>query len=87
MSIFQSSPESFNLVITDMTMPNMTGAELARELIKIRKDIPTILCTGYSQLISPEKSKIAGIQEFVMKPFSRHEIAEAIRKVLDKKQS
>jgi len=84
--IFRSKPEGFDLVITDMTMPNMTGAELARELIKIRQDIPIILCTGYSQLITPEKSNAIGIQEFVMKPFSRHEIAGAIRKVLDKNQ-
>jgi DNA-binding NtrC family response regulator len=86
LSIFRIKPEGFDLVITDMTMPNMSGAELAGELIKIRRNMPIILCTGYSQLITPEKSNAIGIQEFVMKPFSRHEIAEAIRKVLDKKQ-
>ncbi len=87
LTVFRKKPEKFDLVITDMTMPSMTGAELARELIKIRPDIPIILCTGYSQLITPEKSNAIGIQEFVMKPFSRSEIAEAIRKVLDKHRS
>jgi two-component system, cell cycle sensor histidine kinase and response regulator CckA len=87
LAAFRKKPEKFDLVITDMTMPSMTGAELARELIKIRSDIPIILCTGYSQLITPEKSNAIGIQEFVMKPFSRSEIAEAIRKVLDKNRS
>ncbi|RPJ81048.1 MAG: response regulator, partial [Deltaproteobacteria bacterium] len=87
LAAFRKKPEKFDLVITDMTMPSMTGAELARELIKIRPDIPIILCTGYSQLITPEKSNAIGIQEFVMKPFSRNEIAEAIRKVLDKNRS
>jgi len=87
LSFFRSKPEEFDLVITDRTMPNMTGVELAKELIKIRQEIPIILCTGYSPLITPKKSNAIGIREFVMKPFSRHEIAGAIRKVLDKNQS
>jgi CheY-like chemotaxis protein len=87
LSAFKKNPQKFDLVITDMTMPGMTGAELARELIRIRPDIPIILCTGYSQLITPEKSNAIGIQEFVMKPFSRDEIADVIRKVLDKNRS
>ncbi len=81
---FKKDPESFDLVITDMTMPGMTGSELARELMAIRPNIPVILCTGYSQLITPEKANAIGIQEFVMKPFARSEIAGTIRKVLDK---
>jgi len=70
-------------VITDMTMPHMTGAELADELLKIRPEIPIILCTGYSYLVTPEKARDIGIKDFLMKPFSRQEIAEAIRSVLD----
>ena len=66
-----------------MTMPYMTGAELSNELLKTKPDIPIILCTGYSYLITPEKANAIGIREFVMKPFSRREIAETIRKVLD----
>ncbi len=87
LDLFKDKPDSYDLVITDMTMPGMTGAELARELMAVRSDIPIIICTGYSQLITPEKANAIGIQEFVMKPFARHEIAETIRKVLDKNKS
>ena len=80
---FRAHPEIFDLVITDMTMPNMTGDELARELIGIRSDIPIILCTGYSERITEEKAKAIGIRKFVMKPLVVTEIAEAIREVLD----
>jgi PAS domain S-box-containing protein len=81
--IFKKNPENFDIVITDMTMPYMTGAKLAGELLKIRPEIPIILCTGYSYLITPEKAREIGIKKFLMKPFSRREIAEAIRSVLD----
>ncbi|MBW1892469.1 MAG: PAS domain S-box protein [Deltaproteobacteria bacterium] len=83
LDIFTENPDAFDLVITDMTMPHMTGAELSSKLLKTKPDIPIILCTGYSYLITPEKANAIGIREFVMKPFSRREIAETIRKVLD----
>lgn len=83
LDIFKRNPKDFDLVITDMTMPHMTGAELADELLKIRPEIPIILCTGYSYLVTPEKARDIGIKDFLMKPFSRREIAEAIRSVLD----
>jgi CheY-like chemotaxis protein len=83
---FRSQPEQFDLVITDQTMPNMTGAELAQELMRIRPDIPVILCSGFSELIDQEKAKAMGIQEFIMKPLLMHEIAETIRNILDKQQ-
>jgi len=72
-------------VITDMTMPRMTGDKLAQELIKIRPDIPVILCTGHSRLVSEEKAKDMGIKAFVMKPLSTRVMAETVRKVLDEK--
>jgi signal transduction histidine kinase/CheY-like chemotaxis protein len=81
--IFRRCPEDFNLVITDMTMPFMTGIELSRELLDIRDDIPIILCSGYNQLLTPEKIRSSGIRDFIMKPFAKNEIAEIIRKVLD----
>ncbi|MBT3312937.1 MAG: PAS domain S-box protein [Desulfobacterales bacterium] len=81
--LFRCCPEDFNLVITDMTMPFMTGIELSRELLDIRDDIPIILCSGYSQLITPEKVRDSGIRDFIMKPFAKNEIAEIVRKVLD----
>lgn len=64
-------------------MPDMTGAELAREMMQIRPEIPIILCTGYSTVISEEKAKNIGIREFVMKPIIKKSLAKIIRKVLD----
>jgi len=81
---FKANPDSFDLVITDMTMPNMTGVQLTKEIKRIRPDIPVILCTGFSYQINDEKSKTLGIQGFVMKPVVMKEIAETIRMVLDK---
>ena len=69
-----------------MTMPNMTGKELADELKKTRSDIPVILCTGFSNRIDENEAKQVGIDAFIMKPISRKAIADTIRKVLDKKQ-
>ena len=81
---FEARPDRFDLVITDMTMPNMTGAELAPRLLKIRPDIPIILCTGFNAMIDEKRAKAIGIREYVMKPIVRHEIARTIRRVLDK---
>ena len=81
---FRSKPDAFDLVITDMTMPNMTGAELAPRLLKIRPNIPIILCTGFSELIDEARAKAIGIRQYVMKPILKKEMAEAIRKVLEK---
>lgn len=80
---FRANPHKFDLIITDMTMPHLTGLELAREIFSIQPDIPIILCTGFSDLISEEKAKAAGIREFVMKPLVMNEIAVAIRRTLD----
>jgi len=81
---FRARPNEFDLIITDMTMPNMTGAELAPRLLEIRPDIPIILCTGFSELVDKDKAEAIGIREYVMKPIIRDEIARAIRRVLDK---
>jgi PAS domain S-box-containing protein len=80
---FSSDPSRFDFVITDHTMPHMTGLTLARELLKIREDIPIILCTGHSDGISSDVAKAHGIGSFLMKPVARQELAEAIRSVLD----
>ena len=80
---FRANPDRFDLVITDFTMPNMTGLELAKELLKLRSDILIILCTGYSEHINEEKAKGNGIRAFVMKPVVLNEISNTIRKVLD----
>ena len=79
---FRAAPESFDLVITDQTMPTMTGATLVAELRRIRPDIPIILCTGFSHLMDEEKAEALGVDAFVMKPGITHELAVAIQRVL-----
>ena len=86
LELFKTRPDAFDLVITDLTMPNMTGDELAEKLMAIRPDIPVILCTGFSTRITEEKAKNMGIRAFIMKPLIRRDIAETIRKVIDLKQ-
>ena len=66
-----------------MTMPNLTGEKLAGELMKIRADIPVILCTGFSEQISEGRAKELGIQEFLLKPIVMNKLAEIVRSVLD----
>ena len=80
---FRAKPDEYDLVITDMTMPNMNGGELASRLLEIRADIPVILCTGFSELLHEKKLKEIGIREHVMKPIDRDKISRTIRKVLD----
>ncbi len=86
LALFRERSQDFDLIITDMTMPQMTGDELAREVLKIRPDIPVVLCTGYSERISEEKAKEMGIQEFVMKPLVISDFARTIRRALDWKR-
>lgn len=83
LAVFHNQPSQFDLVITDQTMPDMTGADLARRMIQIRPDIPIILCTGYSSIISEEEAKLIGIQEFAFKPLSMKDLSVLIRKVLE----
>jgi PAS domain S-box-containing protein len=82
MATFQNHVDQFDLVITDQTMPGMTGMDLARRMIQMRPDIPIILCTGFSTQISEEKAKAAGIREFALKPLTKSDLASLIRKVL-----
>ncbi len=83
LEVFQSAPHNFDLVITDMTMPKMTGVELAKKLLDIRSDIPIILCTGYHDQISEKNYKALGIKGFVMKPIILKELSNMIRMVLE----
>lgn len=82
---FRNQPEALDLIITDQAMPNMTGKELAGELMSIRPDIPVILCTGFSEQIDENKAKAMGIRAFVMKPIVMSQMANTIREVLDEK--
>jgi PAS domain S-box-containing protein len=82
LATFQNSPADFDLVITDQTMPNMTGLDLARRMLQIRPDMPIILCTGYSNLVDANKAKSLGIKEFALKPLTKGMVAKLIRKAL-----
>ena len=83
LAIFQNQPDLFDAIITDQTMPGMTGIELSRKILEIRPKIPIILCTGYCTLTFEEQAKIIGIKEFVEKPMTKIVIAKLLRGVLD----
>lgn len=83
LALFRSRPDSFDLLISDMTMPHMTGSRLVRKILCIREDIPIILCTGYSERISEARRKELSIEAFASKPFSKRDFALTVRKVLD----
>jgi PAS domain S-box-containing protein len=83
--VFSADPTGFDLVITDQAMPRVAGSQLAQELLRIRRDVPIILCTGHSDSLSPELVRGIGIREFLMKPLARQELAAAVRRVLDAK--
>jgi DNA-binding NarL/FixJ family response regulator len=84
---FKAAPDSHDLVITDMSMPNLTGDRLARELVAIRPDIPVIICTGFSERMNPDRADAMGIKGFLMKPVVYSELAALVRKVLDEAKS
>jgi CheY-like chemotaxis protein len=78
---FEAHPNNYDLVITDQTMPQMTGVQLAKAILRVRPDIPVILCTGYSEVIDAEEAKELGIREFIMKPFGIAEFSATIRRL------
>ena len=81
-SAFRRNPDEYDLVLTDMTMPNMTGAELSREVMALRPALPVIMTTGFSEIIDMEKAKRLGIKEFLFKPVKKEQLAGVVRKVL-----
>ncbi len=82
---FERHPDRYDIVITDMTMPYMTGTELAKKLIEIRSDVPIILCTGYSELVHREKAYAMGITEYLEKPVIMENMIRTVRRVLSSK--
>jgi len=84
LALFKSQPDDFDLVLTDMTMPDMNGDKLTAEMKKIRPDIPVILCSGYSKNISDEKISEIGIIAYIRKPFVKNELLKSIRSALDR---
>jgi signal transduction histidine kinase/ActR/RegA family two-component response regulator len=87
LSIFQKNPHQFDLIVTDLTMPKLTGDRLAIEALKIRSDIPIILCTGFSATVDEDRAKAIGIRAFVQKPILRRQICTTVRQVLDQAQT
>ncbi len=87
LKLFSAKSSEFDLVMTDQTMPGMTGEDLGKEFMRLRPDIPVILCTGYSDLVSSEKAMAMGFRGFIMKPFTLRESAELVRRVLDQSRS
>jgi PAS domain S-box-containing protein len=81
---FEQSPEQFDLVITDLTMPRMTGIDFAKKVLEMRPDIPVILATGYSEEITRIQLHQIGIRDLIMKPILIGDLSKAIRRVLDK---
>ncbi len=84
LNAFRNHPQRFDLVITDQTMPGLTGEALSRELLRIRPELPIILCTGFSHIMTAEKAKALGIQAYLMKPLAIRDLAPIVRHVLDK---
>lgn len=82
LELFKADPARFNLVITDITMPNMTGEELAKELLSIRADIPVIICTGFSNDMDEKKARDMGCRAFLHKPILKQTLAQIIRSVM-----
>ena len=86
LELFRTKPNAFDLVITDQTMPHLTGDRFAKEVIDLRPDILVILCSGYSSIVDAEKAKGIGIKDFIMKPVDQNELAFTVRRVLDEKR-
>ena len=82
LEIFRENPDKFDLVITDMAMPNMSGDQLSVEMTKIRPDIPVLLCTGYSETMSEEKAVSIGIKGFLLKPIRMKDLAQKVSEIL-----
>lgn len=82
--IFKTNPDQFDVLITDQTMPHLTGAELAEKIMKIRPDMPVILCTGYSAKLNKESAKRIGIRKFLFKPVESSTLTRAIQEVVKK---
>ncbi len=86
LALITQNPMAFYLLITDMTMPRLTGFELAQKALRLRPDLPIILCTGFSELINKEQAQALGIRAYLLKPVSVRELGQAVRNVLDAKR-
>ena len=82
LNAFKEKPENFDLIITDMTMPELNGLDLAREILGIRPEIPVILCTGFSDQITKESAMTVGVREFLNKPVTLKNLAATVEHIL-----
>jgi PAS domain S-box-containing protein len=87
LTLFQADPQAFDLVLTDQTMPYMTGEVLAQELRRLRPELPIILCTGYSPLIDAARAQALGLDAFLLKPLDFQELAQTIQQVLTQRHA
>ncbi len=85
LELFRAKPDQFDLVITDLTMPKMTGDKLVKEILNIRSEIPIILCTGFVEKIDEKKAKAIGVADYIEKPVDKCSFSYTVRKVLDRK--
>ena len=83
--LFKSKPDYFDLIITDMAMPDITGDKLVKEILEIRPDLPIILCTGFSEKVDERLAKKIGVADYIEKPVASRDLALKVRKVLDEK--
>jgi CheY-like chemotaxis protein len=83
LELFRQNPEAYDLIITDQTMPAMTGCAFAKEVKRKREDIPIILCTGLMEAVAEDQARQTGVQEFLMKPYVVGELSRTVRRVLD----
>ena len=83
LEVFREQPDKIDLVVTDQTMPHMTGDKLARHILELKPGIPVIICSGFSEMMNKKKAKFLGVRKFVMKPLEMRELAETIRRILD----
>jgi DNA-binding NtrC family response regulator len=77
---FRDEPDAYAAVVTDQVMPRMTGDEVAGELLRIRPDLPIVLCTGFGRAMTPERARAIGVREYLAKPFTLEELAGALRR-------
>lgn len=84
LEMFQTDPNDFDLLLTDMTMPGMTGIQLARRVLAMRPEMPIILCTGFSEIINEKQAKAYGVGAYIMKPIIRKDLANALHDLLEK---
>lgn len=84
--LFKSNPDQFDLVITDMTMPILVGTELAKQILKIRQDIPILICTGFSEQVDEKTANAMGVKGYINKPILAQELSRKVRELLDQKK-